>query len=66
MGLLLTLLGAWLHVPATTAIGTAAVVMAASMLVPIAPLDGARLGGGATAAGFGLVGVAILAVVGLG
>jgi hypothetical protein len=67
IGLLLAILGAWLRVPATQAVGAAAVVMAASMLIPVAPLDGARFGGGgATAAGFGIVGVAVLALVGLG
>jgi hypothetical protein len=67
IGLVLALLGAWLHVPATQAMGAAAVVMAASMLVPVGPLDGARLGGGAaTAGGFGILGIAILALLGLG
>jgi hypothetical protein len=49
MGIALLALGAWLAVPATTTMGTVALVMAASLLVPIKPLDGGFLGEGATA-----------------
>ncbi len=66
IGLVLVVLGVALHVPATQAVGAAAVVMAASLLTPVAPLDGGRIGGATPLAiGFGLVGVAILALLGL-
>jgi tetratricopeptide (TPR) repeat protein len=65
-GLVLFVLGAWLHIAATEALGLAAVVMAASMLTPVPPLDGARMGGGVpVAAGLGLVGVVVLTLLGL-
>ena len=44
--LLLLVLAALLQVPLTRALGAAALVMAASMLVPIAPLDGAAVATG--------------------
>ena len=51
----------------TQALGVAAVVMAASMLTPVAPLDGAKMTGGATAAtaGLAVAGTAVLVVLGL-
>lgn len=66
-GLVLVVLSAWVEVPVTRALGVAALVMAASMLTPIAPLDGARLKGAATAwsAGLALAGVAVLLALGL-
>jgi hypothetical protein len=48
-GVVLLALGAWLDVPATTAGGEAALVMAASLLTPLRPVDGGVLGEGSTA-----------------
>jgi hypothetical protein len=45
-GIVLLALGIWLAVPATTSLGTVGLVMAASLLVPIKPLDGGFLGEG--------------------
>jgi hypothetical protein len=67
IGLALLILNALLQVPVTQALGVAAIVMAASMLTPVAPLDGAKMTGGATAAtaGLALAGTAVLVVLGL-
>ena len=67
IGLALLILNALLQVPVTQALGVAAVVMAASMLTPVAPLDGAKMTGGATAAtaGLAVAGTAVLVVLGL-
>ncbi len=61
-GLVLLVLGVWLQVPVTRALGVAALVMAASMLTPVAPLDGARLEKGT---GLLTTGLALAATVGL-
>jgi len=56
---------AWLTVPLTHDWAVAALIMAASTLLPVKPLDGGRLRGGAIAAAFGLVGAAVLVVIGV-
>jgi tetratricopeptide (TPR) repeat protein len=56
---------AWLSVPLTHDWAVAALIMAASTLLPVKPLDGGRLSGGATAAALGLVGAAVLVVIGV-
>jgi cellulose synthase operon protein C len=63
----LLILAAWLHVPVTRALGAAALVMAASMLTPIEPLDGAMVGKGAAglAATLALLGTGVLLLLGL-
>jgi hypothetical protein len=66
-GLALLALTALLDVPVARSLGVAAVVMAASMLTPVEPLDGARMKGGsaAVAAGLALAGTVGLALLGL-
>lgn len=56
----LLLEAAWLEVPLVRSWGLAALVMAASALVPIAPLDGARLGKVGLVVGLGVAGSAVL------
>jgi tetratricopeptide (TPR) repeat protein len=56
---------AWLGVPLAQSLGIAAVVMTASLLLPIGPLDGARLQGAGAVAGVGVVGAAVLILLGL-
>ncbi len=64
--LVLLVLAALLQVPLTRALGAAALVMAASMLVPIEPLDGAAVANGTgTAVTLALVGTGVLLLVGL-
>ncbi|HET9736964.1 MAG TPA: hypothetical protein VFP78_02500 [Solirubrobacteraceae bacterium] len=64
--LVLLVLAAWLQVPVTRTLGAAALVMAASMLVPIEPLDGAAVANGTgTAVTLALVGTGVLMLVGL-
>jgi tetratricopeptide (TPR) repeat protein len=66
LGLILLALDAWLQVPITQTLGVSAVVMAASMLTPVAPLDGAKMTGGAQAlGGLALAGTAVLVALGL-
>lgn len=67
MGVALLVLGTWLGVPATSALGTIALVMTASLLVPIKPLDGGFLGEGAVAivTNVLLVAVGVLVVFGI-
>jgi tetratricopeptide (TPR) repeat protein len=67
MGIALVALGSSLAVPATMALGTTALVMAASMLVPIKPLDGGFLGDGAAplVTNILLAGVAVLVALGV-
>lgn len=67
IGLCLLILSAWSQVPLAQALGVSAIVMAASMLTPIPPLDGAKMTGGASAltAGLTVAGSAILVAVGL-
>jgi len=56
---------AWLHVPLTQAWAVAALIMSASTLPPIGPLDGARAGQAGIAAGAGVAGCALLVGLGL-
>jgi cellulose synthase operon protein C len=53
-----------LQVPLTRSLAEAALIMVASILVPVGPLDGAKLGRTGLLAGAGVVGAALL--VGLG
>lgn len=55
----------WLQTPLADAWAVAALIMAASTLLPVAPLDGAKLGKEGTVAAAGLVGGAILVGLGL-
>ncbi len=66
-GLVLLILSAWLQVPVTRSLGIAAIVMAASMLTPVKPLDGAQMQGaaGGLTAGLALGGTALLVALGL-
>jgi hypothetical protein len=57
--------GEFLHVPLSASLAIAAMVMSASTLLPIAPLDGARLGAKGLLAGVGAIGGAVLLVVGV-
>ncbi len=67
LALALLLLSVWTGVPVTRSLGAAALVMAASMLTPVSPLDGATVS--ATPAGalptLAVLGTAVLLVVGL-
>ncbi len=64
--LALLLLAAWMKVPMTRTLGGAALVMAASMLVPIEPLDGAAVAKGTgTAVTLAVLGTGTLLLVGL-
>ena len=51
---------AWLHTPLTQASAVAALIMSASTLLPIGPLDGARVGKAGIAAAAGVAGGACL------
>lgn len=66
IGVALIALTAWLDVPITRALAIAALVMAASMLTPIKPLDGAAIAkagaAGATLAALGLGALALLGI----
>ena len=53
------------HTPLTASWAVAALVMSASMLLPVGPLDGARIGKGAALAAGGMVGGALLLLLGL-
>jgi len=66
-GLALLALSMLFDVPVARSLGVASVVMAASMLTPVEPLDGARMQGGSAAvtAGLALAGTAGLALLGL-
>jgi hypothetical protein len=62
----LVLFTAWLDVPLARAIATAALVMAASLLTPIKPVDGGAIAAaGGTAAGLTGLGLAALLALGL-
>lgn len=56
---------AWLNVPLTQAFAVAGLIMAGSMLIPVKPLDGANLGKAGAVAAAGVVGGAILVVLGV-
>ncbi len=62
----LVLFTAWLDVPLARAVATAALVMAASLLTPIKPVDGGAIAAaGGTAAGLTGLGLAALLALGL-
>ncbi len=67
VGIVVLSLGVWLEVPASRALGSAAIVMAASMLIPLRPLDGGHVGKGAAGllANIALVGVSVLLFFGV-
>lgn len=56
---------AWLHTPATHAWGLAALIMSASLMLPVGPLDGAHTGKAGVAAGAGIVATGVLIGVGI-
>ncbi|PJE18798.1 MAG: hypothetical protein CK429_02590 [Mycobacterium sp.] len=56
---------AWVNVPLTQAFAVAALIMAGSLLVPVKPLDGANLGKAGAFAAAGVVGGAILVILGV-
>jgi cellulose synthase operon protein C len=56
---------AWLKVPLTESLAIATLIMAASTLLPVSPLDGAKLGKGGLVAGAGVVTAAILVGIGV-
>ena len=56
---------AWLHTPLTQAWAVAALIMSASTLLPIGPLDGAHVGKAGIVAGAGVAGGALLVGLGL-
>jgi tetratricopeptide (TPR) repeat protein len=64
MGVVLFVESAAFQVPLIRSLADAALIMVASALVPVGPLDGAKLGRTGLLAGAGVVGVAVL--VGLG
>jgi len=65
--LVLLALGVGLEVPTTRALGTAALVMTASMLTPLEPLDGGHVAKGPAglAAGLAVLGAAVFFLLGL-
>jgi predicted Zn-dependent protease len=65
LSLLLFAESAWLHTPLTQAWAVAALIMSASTLPPIGPLDGAHFGKAGIAAGVGVAGGALLVGLGL-
>jgi tetratricopeptide (TPR) repeat protein len=65
VSLLLFVESAWLHTPITQTWAVAALIMSASTLLPIGPLDGAHVGKAGIAAGAGVVGGALLVSLGL-
>jgi hypothetical protein len=65
LSLMLFVESVWLHTPLTQAWAVAALIMSASMLLPVGPLDGAHLGKTGLVAGAGVVGGALLVGLGL-
>ena len=55
----------WLHTPVTESWAVAALIMSASTLLPVGPLDGAKLGQAGVLAAAGVVGGALLVGLGL-
>lgn len=55
----------WLHTPVTESWAVAALIMSASTLLPVGPLDGAQLGKAGVLAAAGVVGGALLVGLGL-
>ena len=62
---LLFMESAWLHTPVTESWAIAALIMSASTLLPVGPLDGAQLGKTAVLAAVGVLGGALLVGLGL-
>jgi cellulose synthase operon protein C len=56
---------AWLHTPLTQSWAVAALIMSASTLLPVGPLDGAQVGKAGVLAATGLIGGALLVSLGL-
>ncbi|HET9737901.1 MAG TPA: tetratricopeptide repeat protein [Solirubrobacteraceae bacterium] len=66
IGVALIALTAWLDVPVTRALAVAALIMAASLLTPVKPLDGAAIAkAGAAGASLAALGLGALALLGL-
>jgi tetratricopeptide (TPR) repeat protein len=66
LGIALVGLAAWLDIPITRALATAALVMAASLLTPIAPLDGSMIAkAGAAGASLAALSLGALALIGI-
>ena len=65
LSLMLFMESAWLHTPITQAWAVAALIMSASTLLPIGPLDGAHVGKTGIMAAAGVVGGALLVGLGL-
>ena len=62
----LVVLTAWSDVPLARSLAAAALVMAASLLTPVKPVDGGAIAAaGGTAAGLAGIGLAVLLVLGL-
>jgi hypothetical protein len=62
---LLFLESAWLHTPVTESWAVAALIMSASTLLPVGPLDGAQLGKAGILTATGVLGGALLVSLGL-
>jgi cellulose synthase operon protein C len=62
---LLFLESAWLHTPVTESWAVAALIMSASTLLPVGPLDGAQLGNAGILTATGVLGGALLVSLGL-
>jgi hypothetical protein len=62
---LLFLESVWLHTPLTESWAVAALIMSASTLLPVGPLDGAQLGKAGALAVTGVLGGALLVTLGL-
>jgi tetratricopeptide (TPR) repeat protein len=65
LSLVLFIESAWTHTPITQSWAVAALIMAASTLLPVGPLDGAHLGKAGIVTGAGVVGGALLVGLGL-
>jgi tetratricopeptide (TPR) repeat protein len=65
MGVVLFVESVAFQVPLTRSLAQAALIMVASTLVPVGPLDGAKLGKAGLLAGAGVVGAAVLVVLGV-
>ena len=65
LSLLLFAESAWLHTPLTQSWAIAALIMSASTLLPVGPLDGAQVGKAGVLAATGVVGGALLVGLGL-
>jgi tetratricopeptide (TPR) repeat protein len=65
LGIVLFVEAAWLPLPLTRSLAVATLIMVASVLVPISPLDGKEAGQGGALAGVGVIGAAALVVLGL-